>query len=254
MLLFPDPGQKLARTRVCGNLYVSLCLAVLTLSGLPEARAQTPVAIELVLAVDASASVDEQERLLQQQAYVRAFRDPGIHKAIEALAPGGLAVTYLEWSSRFFQVQAVGWRHIRSAAEVVSFAREIAEKGGQARASGTAIGEAVISGVELIDRNGFQGARRIIDVSADDRYNSGSSPTYAQVVADRAGVTVNGLAIDPHGSLTTYFREKVITGPGAFVIRAGSYAGFSDALKKKLLRELKGHAPVARLEAGRIRD
>ena len=227
-----------------------MLLVILQMAQVPEARAQTPVAIELVLAVDASTSVDEQERLLQQQAYVRAFRDPDIHKAIEALGFGGLAVTYLEWSSRFFQVQAVGWRHIRRAGDAVSFAEEIAQKGGQAKASGTAIGEAVITGVELIESNAYTGARRIIDVSADDRYNSGSSPAYAQIVADRAGVTVNGLAIDPDGSLTGYFQQKVITGPGAFVITARSYGDFQEALKKKLLRELKGLAPVAHLESG----
>ena len=130
MLLFPDPGQKLARTEIFGNLFVCLLIAASVVSQLTEARAQTPVAVELVLAVDASASVDEQERLLQQQAYVRAFRDPEIHRAIEALAPAGVALTYLEWSSRFFQVQAVGWRHVRGAAEANSFADEIARKGG----------------------------------------------------------------------------------------------------------------------------
>ena len=236
-----DLRPRLAWAKCARNVFL---VALLTGPAAP-ALAQTPVEIELVLAVDASASVDERERLLQQQAYVKAFRDPDIQNAIAALGPGGLAVTYLEWSSLFVQEQVVGWRHLRTPDQASAFASEIAREGGKARASGTAIGEAVIASVRLIDSNRFKGRRRIVDVSADDRYNSGSSPAYAKTIARRSGVTVNGLAIDPEGVLASYFQDKVITGPDAFVVSANSYEAFGEALKQKLLRELKPHAPVA---------
>ena len=84
-------------------------------------------------------------------------------------------------------------------------------------------------------------------MSADDRYNAGSSPTYAQGVARRAGVQVNGLAVDPTGVLTGYFERNVIAGPGAFVMQANGYDDFGRAIKLKLLRELSTQAPISLL-------
>jgi hypothetical protein len=43
-----------------------------------EARIDTPVDLELVLAVDISRSIDAEEALLQRQGYIRAFRDPEV--------------------------------------------------------------------------------------------------------------------------------------------------------------------------------
>ena len=51
----------------------------------------TPVALELVLAADASSSVDDKEYALQVSGYVNAFRDPDVVAAIEALGPSGIA-------------------------------------------------------------------------------------------------------------------------------------------------------------------
>ena len=114
--------QKVACGWRAGNaLIATVLLAVF--SGFADA--QTRVAVELVLAVDASTSVDEKERQLQQRAYVAAFRDKDIHEAIVALGQGGLAVTYLEWSSLFVQEQIVDWRHLRTGGEATAFAEEI---------------------------------------------------------------------------------------------------------------------------------
>lgn len=52
-------------------------------------------------------------------------------------------------------------------------------------------------------------------------------------------VTVNGLVItieapDP----ANWYRDWVITGPGAFVMTAGSFEAFGEAIIRKLEREL----------------
>lgn len=209
------------------------------------AIASQRVALELVLAVDASASVDDEEYALQVSGYAKAFRDPEIIAKINALSPLGVAVTYVEWSSRFGQVQSVGWTHVHNAESSRSFARAIATQSSKLSASGTALGEAVLYSVALFNANDFTGDRRIIDVSADDRYNAGSAPSYARGVAVNEGITVNGLAIDPTGFLTSYFRDNVIGGPGAFAMRTNSYQDFAEAIKHKLLRELGGDGAVA---------
>ena len=223
-------------------------LALLSLLTAPAQGKEIKVALELVLAVDASSSVDAREFDLQVSGYVNAFRDPDIHAAIAAQGSGGIAVTYVEWSSRFEQVQVVDWAQVHNKESALAFADAIRRNANQARSSGTALGEAVIFSVDLIETNRFRGVRRIIDVSADDRYNAGSSPTYAQSVARRAGIQVNGLAVDPTGVLTGYFKKNVITGPGAFVMQANGYGDFGRAIKLKLLRELSPHAPISQLQ------
>lgn len=64
--------------------------AVLALSGLcaalwlapPPARADIPVDLELVLAVDISRSIDLDEAQLQRAGYQAALEDPGVLAAI----------------------------------------------------------------------------------------------------------------------------------------------------------------------------
>ncbi|NNF78640.1 MAG: DUF1194 domain-containing protein [Rhizobiales bacterium] len=227
--------------------FLAALLALFTLMLAPAGATGKKVALELVLAVDASSSVDPQEFQLQVSGHVTAFKDPDVIAAISAQGQGGVAVTYVEWSSRFEQIQVVGWTQVHDQATAYAFANAIKRNANQARASGTAIGEAVIYSVQLIENNEYNGARRVVDVSADDRYNAGSTPSYAQDVARRGGVQVNGLAVDPTGVLTSYFRKNVIAGPGAFVMQANSYADFARAIKLKLLRELSTHAPISLL-------
>ena len=49
-----------------------------------EARLDTPVDLELALAVDVSRSIDMDEALLQRQGYIEAFRHPEVMAAIRA--------------------------------------------------------------------------------------------------------------------------------------------------------------------------
>ncbi len=211
------------------------------------ASAATPVALELVLAVDASSSVDDEEYALQVSGYVRAFRDADIIAAIEALQPAGVAVTYVEWSDRWQQVQSVDWTHVHDAAGAGVFAAAIEMQANMLQGSGTAIGDAISFSATLFDGNGYAGIRRVIDISADDRYNSGSHPTLARDRTVANNITINALAVDGSGALTKYFQKNVIGGPDAFVLSADSFADFAIALKRKLLRELQATGPVSGL-------
>ena len=58
--------------------------------------------------------------------------------------------------------------------------------------------------------------------------------------AQRADVTVNGLAIlSDVPLLDTYYKRKVISGPGSFVISAANFEDFRRAFRIKLLREIR---------------
>ncbi len=227
------------------SIVFALCMvfALVLVSGV--ARAKTPVALELVLAVDASSSVDDEEYALQVAGYVRAFRDADIIAAIEAMRPLGIAVTYVEWSDRWQQVQSVGWTHVHDASGAKAFASAISMQANMLQGSGTAIGDAISFSASLFDGNGYSGLRRVIDISADDRYNSGSHPSLARDRAVAGNITVNALAVDGTGALAKYFQRHVIGGPDAFVLSAQSFADFAAALKMKLLRELQAIGPVS---------
>ena len=58
-----------------------------------------PVDLELVIAVDVSRSMDEDEFRLQRSGYVEAIRDPSFIRGGDLRrVKGGIALTYVEWS------------------------------------------------------------------------------------------------------------------------------------------------------------
>ncbi len=64
-------------------------------------------------------------------------------------------------------------------------------------------------------------------------------------LAVAAGITINGLAIlNEVPDLDRYYRDHVIGGPGAFMMTATDYSDFGTAIRRKLVREIRG-APVA---------
>ena len=65
---------------------------LLALSGV-AARAEVPVDLELVLAVDVSGSVNEEDAHLQRNGYARAINDRRVVEAIQGGALGRIAVT-----------------------------------------------------------------------------------------------------------------------------------------------------------------
>src|SRR4051794_36906421 len=104
------------------------CIA-LALAAQPQPiSAQTAddhVDLELVLAVDVSGSMDFNEQRIQRDGYVRAFRDPQVQRAIASGPYGRIAVTYVEWSSAYYQQVVVPWRVIGGAADAAALADEL---------------------------------------------------------------------------------------------------------------------------------
>src|SRR5262245_58060517 len=77
------------------------------------AFAQTAVDLQLVLAVDASGSVDQRRFELQQQGYVAAFRDPRVLDAIQSGTTQAIAVTMVQWTGPSLQLQVLPWTVIK---------------------------------------------------------------------------------------------------------------------------------------------
>jgi Protein of unknown function (DUF1194) len=204
-----------------------------------SAFAQTAVDLQLVLAVDASGSVDQRRFELQQQGYVAAFRDPSVLRAIQSGAAQAIAVTMVQWTGPALQLQVLPWTLINDAATAHAFAAAIAATPRQLFSGGTSISGVIDYAVPLMFESQFKGTRRVIDVSGDGFNNRGRPAASARNDAVRAGIVINGLPIlELEPDLKHYFSDHVIGGPGAFVIAAESYNTFAEAIIRKLIREM----------------
>ena len=224
-------------------------LALLLLSArTPDALAdeQRVVALELVLAVDTSASVDEREYRLQREGVALAFLDPVVVRAIEDLAPAGLAVALVEWAGSWDQGLAVDWMQVTDAESAAQFSNAVRGAGRQFIGQGTSISAALDFSARHLEENAYDGRRRIIDISGDGRNNSGRKPESARDALVAKGITINGLPIlDGDKGLGRYYIDRVTGGTASFVVVARDFRDFARAIREKLLRELR--TPMAGL-------
>jgi hypothetical protein len=214
--------------------------AAFLLTAAVEAEEPTPVAIELVLALDASASVDAREFRLQLDGLAAALKDPDVGAAIENLAPLGVAVAVVQWGGPRDTRVVVPFTQLTTARDAKALGHLAGLIQRWHRASATSIAAAMRDGRLLIEANGFEGGRKVIDISGDGPDNGGIDVSWMREKLRRSGFTVNGLAIEQESLLlTAYYRDNVITGQGAFVETAQNYEDFARAMREKLLRELR---------------
>lgn len=232
----------LARTAAALVLTVSLALPGL-------ATADEPVDLELVLAIDASTSVDPYEFGLQRTGLAAAFRHPDVIGAIHAAGERGVAIAVMQWSGRGRQRVSVDWTLVRDAASAGVLADRI-DAAPRLVTGLTDIAGAIRFSLALLRDNGFFGERRVVDVSGDGSSNAPSAEQ-ARNEAVGAGVTVNGLVIYNEdidlGALAkldirNHYADHVIGGPGAFLMTADDFVDFQIAIRRKLVREIMGPA------------
>ena len=224
----------------------------------------------LALAADVSGSVDDLKFSLQREGYSAAITSPRVIKAIRSGRLGRIAICYIEWSGTRNQKVLIDWTVIQDAAGAHRFAGQLAEAP-RPFFDHTSVSGGIGFAMSQIERAPFEAKRRVIDVSGDgDDDNSGGD---VALVRDRVlaeGITINALVVSedqplvwengaayPGDDLERYYREKVIGGPGAFVMVARDYPSFGQAMIKKLVAEIAGlpttHARMGRnvLEAPR---
>jgi len=219
----------------------------------PAARAES-VDLELVLAIDVSRSMDIGEQELQREGYAAAFRHAQVHAAIASGPLGRIAVTYVEWAGTHLQAVLVPWTVVASPEDAFAFADKIAATR-MLRERWTSISGVLEFASGLFADSGVEGLRRAIDISGDGPNNIGLPVVGVrdQVVAQ--GITINGLPImlRPGGggfgidNLDVYYEDCVIGGPGAFIVTVEDMAQFPEAIRRKLVLEIAGIAPDARL-------
>ena len=227
---------------------------LLTLLALPAAQ---DVELELVLLADASGSIDAAEIRFQRRGYAQAITDPRVIEAITQTAYGKIAVTYAEWGDYLNQAVVVPWAVIDGPEAAQRFARDLLLPPRLAFGR-NAIGAALLKGKELIEGNDTDGWRKVIDFSGDSANNfNGPSIASARAAVIAAGITIKGLPIlcrscggPAQSGLDERYRDRIIGGPGAFVVSVTDMASFSDAVRRKLILEIGGLTPATRFASG----
>jgi len=221
--------------------FAIVCWLLFSLAGTSaQAQQGTPVDLELAFVVDASGSIDDDETRLQRQGYVEALANPRVLSAITGGFLRSIAVAYIEFAADGCERLSVSWTLIDGVASARAFGEKIMAQPVMFCPGGNAIGDAVAFAARSIDTNGFEGTRRVIDVSGDGPNTLGRPIGVARDAAVAAGITINGLAIErpEMPDLPQYFRDRVTGGPGSFVIEAESRQTFAAAILKKLIREI----------------
>ncbi|MDP1702041.1 MAG: DUF1194 domain-containing protein [Aestuariivirga sp.] len=217
----------------------SFC-ALVALAAPAHAQGKTPVVIELVLALDSSASVDAREFDLQNEGIALAFRDPEVLQAVDNLKPFGAAIAVVQWGGAGETQVVLPFTHIENVRDAKAFGFRVSLVRRWMRASSTSIAAGITDAHALIESNAYDGQRKVIDVSGDGPDNSGNDLEGARKAALASGITINGLSIEAEeAGLHTYYLDHVIIGADSFAEPAQGFEDFARAIREKLLRELR---------------
>jgi Ca-activated chloride channel homolog len=191
----------------------------------------------MVLAVDGSASVTYEEFGLIAGGMATALRDPTVAEGLT----GSSILALLLWSGSGQQDIITPWTRIATAADLAAFADSVDNMPRTVKAGTTAIGEALLAALTLLARVPTVPKRNIVNVIGDGRSNDGIAPGPIRDRMAAAGITVNGLCIlHEEPDLLASYTEEVIGGPGAFAVTCRAYEDFTEAMRQKLTREIKG--------------
>jgi hypothetical protein len=238
-------------------MFRRLCLAMAAWAVLaaPVQSDGMEVDLELVLLVDVSRSMSEHELEIQRQGYAAALRSDEVFAAIRSGLLQRIALTYVEWAGT--QEVVVDWRLVETRADLDAVADVLTARFDPVLRR-TSISEALIFGALSIERNGFAGLRRVIDVSGDGPNNQGRPVLTARDRVLSEGIVVNGLPLmtrEGMGAqwhledLDAYYRACVIGGPGAFVIPVLDWRDFAEAVRRKLVLEIASAPPAEAVTA-----
>lgn len=245
------------------TLAVAVAGAAVTLSEPLAVASDTQVDTALIVSVDVSNSVDEARYKLQMEGIAKALEDPSVIDAIVSGPNGGILFSMVTWADKPSIV--LPWTKIGSKAEAAGVAakvRSLPHQGGEFTCMTKMLRSA---NDKIVTQIPGRALRVVIDVSGDGPDNCNADEPI-EAVRDElvaSGVTVNGLPILVTGAdaspqlppaiegqpnpLETYYREKVMGGPGSFVLPADGYNDFGRAIRQKFVVEISGlAAPDAR--------
>lgn len=237
-----------------------ILLAVILLAICSAARAQEAVDLELVFAADGSGSIDDDELALQRAGYAAALAHPTVLSAIQGGFHQKIAVAFVEWAAPESQEIIVDWTIIRDETSARAFgARLVAAP--RAVWGSNSISNAIDFAANLIEDNGYEGVRKVIDVSGDGPQRNGKPLELVRQLTIAKGITINALVVVSEGGgypgprgepLTEHYANDVIGGMGAFMMTARSGEEFAEAILRKLILEVADARPTGHVAGGTV--
>ena len=196
------------------------------------------VDVALVLAVDSSGSISNEDLTLQYRGYAQALTSNVFMSAVQSGQFGQIALTFVAWSSVDRQYQIVPWRLIDSVVAAREFVASLLQAPVPTPGY-TSLSGAIDFSRQLLAACGYPAGRQIIDVSGDGANNDGRPVIEARDEAIAAGITINGLPIiGSEPDIAAYYSRNVIGGPFAFVKVVRSLASFYTSVLEKFVIEI----------------
>lgn len=197
-------------------------------------------AVALVLLLDASGSVNDEEWSLITDGHAHALESEDVGRVAEN---EGFAVTVASFAGDVRTM--MGWRVLRSREDAAALAAEIrSHERANLFTAVTAIGQAVVWGLNALERAPC-GDRQVLDLATDGVENGGRVRALeARTLATAADVVINTIAVptDRNGADIDWLSKNVST-PGGFTLEATTWPAFFAAMRRKLIMELAGITP-----------
>lgn len=205
--------------------------------------------LALILALDISGSVDAREYELQMGGIAQALENPEVQAALFAQPQAPVHLMIFEWSNGQYQREVLGWTAMTVPADTAAVAGHLRGWRRDFSRGSTGLGAALRYAAARF-QEGPACWRRTIDISGDGRNNAFPMPRQVKDSGFLDGITVNALVIGQSPmsettrlsdirDLTTYFRDRILHGPDAFLEPAWGFEDYARAMQKKLLRELQ---------------
>ena len=205
--------------------------------------------VALVLAIDASGSIDPGDFALQMQGYAAAFRSDAVQASLRAA--GQVDVAVVIWADSAARSDILPFRRLAVPADAQALARDLERFPRVAGRGMTGLARALGTSLDMLLAPEVCAERRIIDLSGDGRQVHFRRQRVDETLpairarAEAMGVTINALAIETQDTgMAAYFRQNVMAGQNAFVLRAATMADFAQAIIAKLRLELTAGTSV----------
>jgi hypothetical protein len=204
----------------------------------------------LALGLDVSASIDNGEYDLQMKGLAKAFLAKEVQRAFLAVPGAPVRLHVYIWASQGGPLTILPWTEIEDVTDLIEVADVLNSQNRQRFSSNTALGEAIKFGRTALKTQN-ECWRLTLDISGDGKSNTGVKPRDLRLTSSLTGITINALAVGQeytfllgakdrdNADLVDYFETNVIRGPDAFVEVAIGFRVFEEAMKRKLLKELK---------------
>jgi Protein of unknown function (DUF1194) len=211
----------------------------------PAAAAVEQVDIKLVLAVDVSGNIDDDEFRLEREGTALTFLDPDVISAIQSGTLGRIAVAMVDFSMAQYNKIVINWHVIHDCPSAVGFA-QILRKTPRTLGHRTSISSALETGLLMLEARDkdFVATRKVIDVSGDGPNNAGDKMTPVRQKTIVAGIVVNGLPVMDEEAggyfpgLDKYYAACEAGGPGSFVVVVRNYRDSAAGMRCTLILEI----------------